>query len=222
MNILIVEDELILAYAMEGMLKSMGHPTIQIEPDFDKAQLMLLKNEIDLALLDINLGKGEEGIELANICKQRKIPFLFVSSYTDKATLDKAIETNPGAYLIKPISEGNLYTTVQIVLNQYRNKPIPILEFKDGTELIKLPLNEVLYLKSENIYVNVVTHQKTFLYRGSLASLIEKVPEGSLIQTHRAYAVNPDCVTRLSSNYAVINQIEIPISRNFKNQLNKG
>lgn len=219
MRILILEDELILAYAMQEMLITMGYTSIIIESKFINAVEIINTQKIDLALLDINIGKGETGIDLAKLCNEKSIPFLYTTSYTDKATLDKALETNPGAYLIKPITESSLYTTIQIILNQQKNSTIPVLEFKDGTALIKLPLNQVLYLKSENIYVNVISINKTYLYRGSLGSLIEKLPSGSLVQTHRAYAINPEHVVRLSSNFVQVNDFEIPISRNYKQHL---
>lgn len=218
--ILIVEDELILAYTMEEMLKAMGYKNCLIEPEFEKARGLITRGHIKLALLDINLGNGEEGLTLAEEAGKAGIPFIYISSYTDKATLDKALKTNPAAYLIKPVSEGNLYTTLQIVLDRERIQSVPVLEFKDGTQLIRLSLDKVLYLKSENIYVNVVTAEKTFLYRGSLKSLIDKVPERKLIQTHRAYAVNPAHVMRVAATYVVIGDQEIPISRNYKNRLN--
>lgn len=219
MRILILEDELILAYTIQEMLRTMGYKDITIVSNLDRAFDIINTQKIDLALLDINLGKGQTGIELAKICNEKAIPFLYTTSYTDKVTLDKALETNPGAYLIKPISESSLYTTIQIVLNQRKSTAVSILEFKDGTSLIKLPLNQILYLKSENIYVNVVSENKSYLYRGSLASLIEKLPEGCLVQTHRAYAINPEHVIRLSSNFVQIKDVEIPISRNYKQHL---
>jgi DNA-binding LytR/AlgR family response regulator len=219
MKILIVEDELILAYTLEGMLKSMGHDDIMVEPVFDNARTLLTHRNIGLAVLDIHLGKGKEGFELAEICSTKKIPFLYTTSYTDKATVDKAIATNPGAYLVKPVIETHLYTGVQIALNQHKSGPGHILEFKDGTSVIRLALHEVLYLRSENVYVNVTTKSRTYLFRGSLASLMQKVPDGSFIQTHRAYAVNPDYVTRVSAAYLMIGEIEIPLSRNFRQQI---
>ena len=216
MKILIVEDELILAYTMEGMLKSMGFTDIQVEPGFANAKSLLSNANIGLALLDIHLGKGKEGFELAQTCSDKGIPFLYTTSYTDKATIDRAINTNPGAYLIKPVTETNLYAAVQIVLGQQKSAMGSTLEFKDGTSLIRLTIRDVLYLKSESVYINVVTLFKTYLFRGSLAAIMERVPPGSFIQTHRAYAVNPDHVKRVSSSFLLINETEIPISRNFR------
>jgi len=218
MKILIVEDELILAHTLADMLSNMGYKSIRVEPSYEKARKLLLEENYILTILDINLGKGEEGLELAQICQQRKTPFIYTSSYTDKMTLDKALQTSPGAYLIKPITESNLYTTVQIVLDKEKTKEDPILEFKDGIETIRIPLSKILYLKAENIYVNVISNGKIYLYRGSLSSFIEKVPQGKLVQTHRAFVVNPDHVSRIAATYVIVDGVEIPVSRSFKNQ----
>jgi DNA-binding LytR/AlgR family response regulator len=223
MKLLIVEDELVLAYAIAEMLKDIGFVDIVIKNTLEKAKETLEKEEIGIALLDINLGKGEEGILLAGICSKRKIPFMYISSYSDRDTLDKALETHPGAYLNKPVSEGSLYATLQILLSHVKeDQESAILIFKDGIDTIKLPVKSVRYLKSENIYVNVVTDSKTFLFRGSLGSLINRVPKGMLIQTHRAYAVNVKRIQRMSSTHVMLScGAEIPVSRNYKTQLPK-
>lgn len=223
MKFLIAEDELVLAHATAEMLKGMGYEDTVIEHTFAKSKVILENNQINIALLDINFGKGEEGIELATICVAHNIPFIYISSYSDKATLDKALKTNPGAYLTKPISEGNLYATLQILLLHLKeDTESTIFSFKDGPELINLPIKKVLYLRSENIYVNVVTDTRTFLFRGSLASLMNKAPKGLLIQTHRSYAVNPMHILRMSATHITLhNENEIPVSRNYKVQIPK-
>jgi len=217
MKALIVEDELIIAHALGSMLLDMSFTEVLMEPVKEKA-IALLTESFDLVLLDIHLGKGGEGFELGELCRQKGIPFLYTTSYTDKSTLDRAIQTNPGAYLVKPVTETNLYAAVQIVLSQQRTRHDPILEFKDGNTLIRLAVSEVLYLKSENIYVQVVTDKVTYMNRGSLTSLIQKVPDGFLIQTHRAFAINPRRVKKVSSSFVTIGEVDIPLSRNFKKQ----
>lgn len=213
---LIVDDELVLAHSIASMLQSLGFTQFTIEASFSGA-VKRIEQGIDVAILDINLGKGAEGIELGRICSSNRIPFIYISSYSDKETLDNALHFNPSAYLVKPITEANLYVTLQLLLvRQQQDRGQQMLEFKDGTEWIHLPIEKVLYLKSENVYVNVVTEHKTYLYRGSLQSLLQKVPVNSLIQTHRSYAINPIHIERMGANYLKIGQIEIPISRNFK------
>jgi DNA-binding LytR/AlgR family response regulator len=221
-NILVVDDEVLLAHTVAEMLRSMGYNNITSETSFEPAKDRISKREAELVLLDINLGNGEEGLELARLCDELKLPFIFISSYSDKETLDKAIGTNPLAYLIKPISEGNLYSTLQLVTKQQQSNTRHTVQFKDGTEQIHLPLENILYLKAENVYVNVVTAFKTYLYRGSLQSFIDKLPQGALVQTHRSYAVNPTHIERIGANYLVIQQAEIPISRSFKHQIQAG
>jgi DNA-binding LytR/AlgR family response regulator len=222
LKLLIAEDELVLAHAIAKMLNSAGYLNIVIESRFEQAISAILNDNIDIALLDINLGKGDEGFELARVCADQEIPFIYTSSYSDKHTLDRAVSTNPGAYLIKPVSEGSLYATLQILLEQNkRDTDHMVLEFKDGIEWIKLPLRKVLYLKSENIYVNIITEDHTYLYRGSLQSLLDKVAGNGLVQTHRAYAVNPVHVSRIATSYVVINGAEVPVSRNYRSNMNK-
>ena len=115
-NILIVEDEVLLAYASKEMLIDMGFSNISIVGTMERAKIALETTKVDLALLDINLGNGNEGLELAKKCFMNDVPFLYISSYTDQKTLDLALETAPGAYVVKPIIPVNLYSAINITL----------------------------------------------------------------------------------------------------------
>ena len=72
--------------------------------DNEEARKQLLHNTPDAVLMDINLRSYEDGIDLARfINKNYKIPFLFLTSYADKKTIDRAKEVEPSAYIFKTI-----------------------------------------------------------------------------------------------------------------------
>ena len=84
----------------------------------EKAALEELQyNTPDIALLDINLKHGNEGIQIAEqINRLYQIPFVYLTAYSDKVTLQLAQHTEPAGYLVKPFTEKNLFATLQLAL----------------------------------------------------------------------------------------------------------
>jgi len=112
-RILIVEDELIIAEDMSNMLSNMGYTIVGIAMDFEEAITLLNEDKPDLILLDVNLGGKKDGINLAEeINLTYNIPFIFTTSYSDTATLERAKKTNPVNYLVKPFKSEQLFTAI--------------------------------------------------------------------------------------------------------------
>ncbi|WP_235297973.1 response regulator transcription factor [Portibacter marinus] len=122
-KVLIVEDEALIAMDLEMIMESMGHHVVGITGNGDEALDMIANRQPDLILLDVNIQGQKDGIELAEIIKDRsKKPFIFITSYADKSTLDRAKHTLPYGYILKPFSEQELKATVEIALFRYANE----------------------------------------------------------------------------------------------------
>jgi AmiR/NasT family two-component response regulator len=77
----------------------------------------LSSNTPDIVLLDINLGSNIDGIDIAEIINKRyQIPFIYLTSYADRSTVDRAKHTRPMGYIVKPFDERDLFTTLEIAL----------------------------------------------------------------------------------------------------------
>jgi YesN/AraC family two-component response regulator len=123
-QLLIVEDEPIIALDIKEILEKEGYHCITDVESVDKAIQLIESTSFALVLLDINLKKDKDGIDLASyLLKKDNVPFVFLTSYTDKITLERAKETRPYGYIVKPFKPIDLITTVQIVINNfiYRN-----------------------------------------------------------------------------------------------------
>ena len=122
-NILIIEDEPIIAEDISSALEKNEYQVTSIAYDMEEAMHELKTNTPDLALLDINLNGAQEGIDIADyIHKELGIPFIFLTSYSDKSTLEKAKHTEPSGYIVKPFSEAGLYSTIEIAMYNYALK----------------------------------------------------------------------------------------------------
>ena len=102
-TILLVEDETIIAMNDSIKLKEYGYNVIHVLTGQKAVETVNdNKNEIDLILMDINLGGGIDGTEAAKIIlEEHDIPLLFLSSYTDREIVDRTENVTSYGYVVK-------------------------------------------------------------------------------------------------------------------------
>lgn len=109
MQVYIVENDTIWASFLKNLLERSGYEVAGTATSYRQAVIDLDRNKADLLLLDIQLEGEETGIDLAGYINQYlSIPFIFQSSETDMAVLQKAIDTYPLDFLIKPFRKEKL------------------------------------------------------------------------------------------------------------------
>ena len=120
-NILIVEDEYIVAEDIKDTLESGGYSVVGISETGEEAIRETAKHYPDMVLMDLNL-KGEfDGIETAKKIKTlTDIPVIYVTAYTDRKTLERAKTTEPYGYIVKPYNDREIITTVEMALHKYK------------------------------------------------------------------------------------------------------
>ena len=120
-KVMIVEDEVIVAMSIERTLSSFGYDVVGLSTTPEDAIRIAEELKPDLVLMDINLDGEIDGIDAAEKISQiSDIPVVYLTSYTNEATLRRAIGTNPYGYLTKPVRPKELYTTIETVLNKHR------------------------------------------------------------------------------------------------------
>ncbi len=120
-NILIVEDEAIIASVISGALKKFGYEVVDILNSGEAAVVTALQKKPDLILMDIRLQGELDGIGAAEqIQKQMDIPIIYLTAYADEPTLERAKKTRPYGYIPKPFQEIELKTTIEMAL--YKNQ----------------------------------------------------------------------------------------------------
>jgi DNA-binding NarL/FixJ family response regulator len=133
-KILIVEDEPLIAKNIGMYLNNNDFEVSAIAYDPEEAVFQLKKNGPDLAILDINLESDQDGIHIGEYINQNNfIPFIYLTSYSDKDTIERAKQTNPSGFIVKPFNEKTLYATIEIALSNHAsqaNKHVPVLSFE--------------------------------------------------------------------------------------------
>ena len=114
-RILIVEDEALIAKDIELSLRQLDYSIIGIAYDSVTALDMIHSRNTDLVLLDIELNSEMTGIDIANILNDKyKIPFIYLTSFSDPCTIDFVKKTLPFGYILKPFSERELYSAIEL------------------------------------------------------------------------------------------------------------
>jgi len=120
-SVLIVEDDPIIALEIAHVLRTEGYRIAGTAHSAVRAVDMLASNDIDFAILDINLGRGETGIEVAALIHRKyQFPYIFLTAFSDTHTLAAAQEQAPFGYLVKPFQAPTLLSTTAIALSNYR------------------------------------------------------------------------------------------------------
>lgn len=120
-RILIVEDERIIAFDLQRRLESFGFEVAGSVSTGAAALDACARRRPDLVLMDIMLEGDLDGIETARLLLERyQVPSVFLTAYSDAATLERAKAAQPLAYIIKPFKERELQTTLDVAV--YKSK----------------------------------------------------------------------------------------------------
>ncbi len=153
-RVLIVEDEPLIAEDIRDCLTNVDYSVTAVAHNMEQAVAALKKEIPDLALLDINLGKNMDGLEIAKIINEQFfIPFLFLTSYSNRPVIEKAKVTRPMGYIMKPFNERDLYSSIEIALYNFSQGSRP-RHFQIGTlnQKIESPLTEKEFEILKDIY----------------------------------------------------------------------
>jgi DNA-binding LytR/AlgR family response regulator len=222
LNILLVEDEFMTRRLLRKKLTELGHHVVGEADNTDDALAILEKEQVDLAMLDINLGNdSKDGIWLGEYIRFNvHIPFIYLTAYDTSEIVDRAIHTQPHAYLTKPFSEVGLRTTLAIAAQQYQrqrelnNQQVRHLLVKDGSQIRQIPIEEITYLEAEGNYLIVNTQSRMrYRYRATIKILLKNLPGDLFLQTHRAFIVNRKAVTGRHGHTLLLGSYSIPISK---------
>jgi PAS domain S-box-containing protein len=149
-KILLVEDEIIVAKDIQYRLTNLGYIVQQIVLDGEQAIHSVEKQPPDIILMDIKLKGHMDGIESAMQIKRRfNIPVIYLTAYADKHTLQRAKITEPFGYIIKPVEDIELRTSIELALYRHSIED-KIRESEEKFRMIFENANDVIvYIDAE-------------------------------------------------------------------------
>lgn len=221
---IIIDDEPLAISVIESHLKNFDH--IEIVETFNnplKAYRVLEQEKIDLIFLDINMPQMTGFSFIENLSYKPLI--VITTAYREYAV--KSFELNILDYLVKPIPFNRFLKTINKVYQQiYMSNSSsdatlqqePHIFLKVNKKLIKVNLNDILYIESLKDYIKVITKVGDYVVHKSLTAITEELPQSSFMRIHRSYTVSINKITALEGNTVEISNRKIPIGRNYTKQ----
>lgn len=237
MNILVVEDESIVAKDIQVCLKKLGYDVVGVVSSGEEAIEKAEETKPDLVMMDIML-KGElSGIDAAEAIRKRNhIPVIFLTAYTDRNTVDKAKETEPYGYIIKPFKEIDIQTAIEIALYKHsremevrkeRDLYYSLVEKQDTADmmfvkanqrLIKIKYSDIYFIEALKDYVVINTGERRYTIHSTMKDIERKMPEKDFVRVHRSFIVRLDKIKEIDhSNVVLENEKKVvPVGGSYK------
>lgn len=238
-KILIVEDEPIIALDLSTGLQQFGYTIVGIAEDAMTAIQIFTSNDVDIVLMDIHLQGEKDGVTTAGqLQKIRPVPVIYLTSYTDSATVQRVKQTFPAAFLSKPYTVANVQVAIELALHNLTAgkaagkkpdhppeagaNPENLFQWNDhifvkvNYRFIKIPLSAILYLVAENNYIHLVTRDKKHLLRLSLQQFMGKITDDKLVRIHRSYVIHLDAIQSFTEQEVTAGADTLPIGRQYR------
>lgn len=169
-NVLIVEDEAIVALDLAQGLEKDGYAVAGIADNSVEAQELFSSHNIDIVLMDVNIIGDKDGIDTAAaLLQQKQVPLIYLTAFTDTATIERAKHTHPSAYLAKPYHLTNVRIAIELAISNFavarqqeatgkvipieKNSPRPSGDTADKEAILQM--NDCIFVKSNYAFVKI-------------------------------------------------------------------
>lgn len=171
--------------------------------------------EADILFLDIQL---PELNGLSFLKTLQNPPLVIVTTAYPNFAIE-AFEEAVTDYLVKPFSYERFYKSLSrarsLLAQRKKDNKNQVFLYADKT-IYKTAIEDILYLKAEIDYVNVVTQKREVLILDSLQNWSEKLSSFNFKRIHRSYIINLDQIEKVSGNQVFLKGIALPIGRTYK------
>lgn len=227
-NCVIVEDEplarnLMIEYVRKvptlNLIEACSNPLAAIE--------VLRNNQIDLLFLDVQMPELT-GISFLKILQKKPLVVL-TTAYSEYAL--EGYELDVADYLLKPITFERFLKAVDKVIQRLTNATQPVtiahdtakaesknafVFVKDGTKLVKVQLDDILYVEGLKDYVTIHTRQQKVVSLQRLKALEEQLPADKFIRIHNSFIVALRAIDVIHKGEVQIGQALLPIGETYK------
>jgi DNA-binding LytR/AlgR family response regulator len=178
-------------------------------------------NEVDVIFLDINMPKMS-GLEFLRTLTVKPL-IVITTAYREYAV--ESFDLDVLDYLVKPIPFGRFLKAINKITKRIRyehdrgsDKGLleePFIFLKVDKKLMKIKLNDILYIESLKDYIKVITTLGDYLVHKTMASITEELSSENFIRVHRSFTISLNKITSVEGNSVEIANRRIPIGRNY-------
>lgn len=236
-DIMVVEDDMIIAADISMQLTQLGYNVSAILPKGEDALAQLQHSQPDIILMDVGLKGDLDGVDTAQeILNNYEIPVIFLTANSDPETFRRAKHTRPFAFITKPFEAIDLERSLELLVSRLESEKEEATEedtqadtdsyilsdrifirFKE--RMVKVFLNDIKYIEAERAYCRIHTTDKEYLITLPLKAFSEKLEADQFLRVHRSYMVNLSKVDELAEEYVVIGKKMIPVSKNYREEV---
>ncbi|TXI88315.1 MAG: response regulator transcription factor [Crocinitomicaceae bacterium] len=236
MNYLIIEDEVNAVLVVKSYVERF-FPEMTCLGDFDKISTaceFLKENKVDFIFLDVQLN-GEIGIDIVKYLPKEKLTFeiIFTTAYSGFAL--EAFALCAIDYLLKPLKEDRFVEAIERVIkkNKVSSEQLELLQYLSKAETIDkiilknsegqypIQLNEIVYLKADNVYTEFyLLTKKRIVVSRPLKEYELLLTNTQFFKPHRSYIINTAQIAKILVNEIEMkDQTMIPLARDKKREL---
>ncbi len=226
LNCIIVDDEplarnLLIDYVKKVPLLNLVEALPSALPVMD----LLRNHRIDLLFLDVQMPELT-GISLLKILQKKPIVIL-TTAYSEYAL--EGYELNVADYLLKPVTFERFLRAIDKVTQRLDgnqqpqgvdlpaiSQASPFVFVKDGSKLVKLQLDEILYVEGLKDYVTIHTKAQKVVSLQRLKALEEQLPSEKFIRIHNSFIVALNAIDVIHKNDVQIGTAMLPIGETYK------
>ncbi|KFF17537.1 LytR/AlgR family response regulator transcription factor [Flavobacterium hydatis] len=177
-------------------------------------------NSVDAVFLDINMPMMT-GFELISLI-ENKTKVIITTAFREFAAESYDLEVLD--YLVKPIPLPRFIKCINKITTEYNlknnikvenHRVEPHLFIKVDKKMIKINIDEILFVEGMKEYIKVVTLDKTYITHKSLTALSDELPADRFMRIHKSYLIAVNKVKSIEGNRIQIQSFTLPIGRNY-------
>lgn len=224
-NCVIAEDEPLARNLMTEYVRKVPSLHLVEACSSPLAALEVLRNNaVDILFLDVQMPELT-GISLLKVLQKKPLVVL-TTAYSEYAL--EGYELDVADYLLKPITFERFLRTVDKLIQRLESKTTTIVQekttpdaapfvfVKDGTKLVKVRLDDILYVEGLKDYVTIHTRTQKVVSLQRLKALEEQLPASKFIRIHNSFIVSLDAIDVIHKGDVQIGQAILPIGDTYK------
>lgn len=181
--------------------------------------LEYLKNEsIDLVFLDINM-PDISGLDFSQLLP-KSCQVIFTTAYSQYAV--DAFNLNATDYLVKPFDLLRFTKACQKASESLQKEEVKkeFMMVKDGYDVVKITLSEIIYIKSEGNYLTLKEADRKTVTRMTMSEAIETLNGSGFMKVHKSYVVNLKKIKKIERHQVTLSKDDVvPIAPNYHAEL---
>ncbi|NVK65347.1 MAG: response regulator transcription factor [Flavobacteriales bacterium] len=219
MNILIVEDEALVAHDISQKLSNLGYNDLSFADSVKGALEQINNVRPSVVLVDIELKGDLDGIHLGGKLNEFQIPFIYLSNLQDIRTFERAKATNPSANVPKPVSLLQLRNSLLEIPSEIKGTQKFISITHKGKKY-KVERESILFLKASGNNSEIHFRDMKRISSTPMGNVLEKIGDPCFIKVHRSYVVNMKHVNYYEGNMIFLYGLKdpIPMSDKYRNE----